>query len=149
MKECLSYLERAIEDLSTLKKEWTDIRDFLPDENINELYSARVEELDELLGVLESDICDAYRMLNYSKNGEDEILSTRKDTGAPNRYVGKGIHKIETIEAMEYCAKKFDSTQAVSVAEIVRYLSRYNDKHGYRDLDAACDYIKRLMGDWK
>ena len=149
MKECLSYLERAIEDLSTLKKEWTDIRDFLPDENINELYSARVEELDELLGLIESDICDAYQMLNYSKNGEDEILSTRKDTGAPNRYAGKGIHKIETIEAMEYCAKKFDSTQAVSVAEIVRYLSRYNDKHGYRDLDAACDYIKRLTGDWK
>jgi len=89
-----------------------------------------VEELDELLGLIESNICDACQTLNYSENGEDEILSTRKDTGAPNRYVGKGIHKIETIEAMEYCAKKFDSTKAVSVAEIVNLKTHRMKKRG-------------------
>ena len=148
MKECLSYIERAKKDLHTLREKWPMVYSFLTDDEVNELDGACVEEIDGLLELVESDICDAHQMLNYSKSGEDEIVSTRKDTGAPNRYMGKGIHKIETIEAMEYCAKKFDSTQAVSVAEIVRYLSRYNDKHGYRDLDAACDYIKRLTGEW-
>ncbi|SFN18133.1 Protein of unknwon function (DUF3310) [Peptostreptococcus anaerobius] len=66
----------------------------------------------------------------------------------PYRYEGKGKHKIETIEAMEYCAEKFNQKQAVSVSQIVKYLSRYNDKNGYEDLEKACDYIKRLTGEW-
>lgn len=80
---------------------------------------------------------------------EEKTDEVRKNNKPPNRYAGKGIHKIETIDAMEYCAEKFDSKQAVSVSMIVKYFSRYNDKNGYEDLDKGVDYLKRLTGEWK
>ncbi|WAW15438.1 DUF3310 domain-containing protein [Peptostreptococcus equinus] len=88
-------------------------------------------------------------MLMIEEVNMDDRNSTRVNGQTPTRYAGKGKHNIETIEAMEYVCSKFDSKQAVSISQIVKYLSRYNDKDGYRDLDAAVDYIKRLTGEWK
>lgn len=87
-------------------------------------------------------------MMMLEEINMDDINSTSVNGKTLTRYAGRGKHNIETIDAMEYICSKFDGKHAVSIAQIVRYLSRYNDKGGYRDLDATVDYFKRLIGEW-
>ena len=65
------------------------------------------------------------------------------EVNSPARYMQGGI---ETIDCIESCVAGKDPVEAVMVANVVKYVSRYNKKNGVEDLRKACWYLERLIG---
>jgi hypothetical protein len=81
----------------------------------------------------EREISAGFRNLNKGEQ-HDEV-------NHPARYT-RG--KVECIDAIESAVFGKSPVEAVSVAAIIKYLWRYEEKGGHQDLEKATWYLERL-----
>lgn len=60
----------------------------------------------------------------------------------PQHYKGD---KLECIDCIEECTRNLVGIEAITVANVIKYVWRYKDKNGLEDLLKAEWYLKRLI----
>ena len=60
----------------------------------------------------------------------------------PDHYKG---NKLECIDCIEECTRNLVGIEAITVANVIKYVWRYKDKNGLEDLLKAEWYLKRLI----
>lgn len=87
----------------------------------------------------------AYKVINSKLDGSDEELSVvyeRDVVNHPSHYTNR---KVECIDAIESATVVKTGIEAVCVANVIKYLWRYEDKNGLEDIKKAQWYLNKLI----
>ena len=74
---------------------------------------------------------------------EETMADTKDPINHPDHYQGK----VECIDAIESATENLTGIEAVCTANAIKYLWRWKKKGGKEDLEKACGYINKLLGD--
>lgn len=83
----------------------------------------------------------------YELSAEYQWANKDRDiVNSPSHYASD---KIEVIDFLDQVAKKYKSSQAFYVANIIKYVARAPMKNGLEDLKKAQWYLNRLVERWR
>lgn len=87
----------------------------------------------------------AYKVINSKPDGSDEELSVVYEPDVVNRPSHYTNGKVECIDAIESATVGKTGIEAVCVANVIKYLWRYEDKNGLEDIKKAQWYLNKLI----
>lgn len=87
----------------------------------------------------------AYKVINSKPNGSDEELSVVYKPDVVNHPSHYTNGKVECIDAIESATVGKTGIEAVCVANVIKYLWRYEDKNGLEDIKKAQWYLNKLI----
>lgn len=92
--------------------------------------------------------CGEKDSLYYSHDLEEELAVTKPDmVNHPPHYQSDG--GIEVIDVIKAFVKDLKGIQAAAAANVIKYICRWKNKDGLRDLKKAEWYLKLLIKDVK
>lgn len=87
----------------------------------------------------------AYKVINSKPDGSDEELSVVYVPDVVNHPSHYTNGKVECIDAIESATVGKTGIEAVCVANVIKYLWRYEDKNGLEDIKKAQWYLNKLI----
>lgn len=87
----------------------------------------------------------AYKVINSKPDGSDEELSVVYEPDVVNHPSHYTNGKVECIDAIESATVGKTGIEAVCVANVIKYLWRYEDKNGLEDIKKAQWYLNKLI----